>query len=325
MCEELRALSRREGVTLFATVLAAFQTLLARYTGQDDIVVGSPIAGRTRAETEELIGFFVNTLVLRTDLSGDPTFRELLRRVREVTLGTYDHPDIPFEQLVEELQPERDMSRSPIFQVLLSLQNLPEHQLELPGLALQVEALDSGTAKFDLTLAIFEVGAGLRAEAEYSSDLFEAGTIARMLGHFQTLLEGIIADPGRRISGLPLLNEPERHQLLVEWNGTATDYPADATLGELFDAQVALRPDATAVVFQEERLTYGELDARANRLAHYLRARGAGLESGSASAWSARSTWSSARWRSSRPVRRTSRSTRAIPRNAWASCWGMPK
>jgi amino acid adenylation domain-containing protein len=278
LCEELRALSRREGVTLFATVLAAFQTLLARYTGQDDILVGSPIAGRTRAETEELIGFFVNTLALRTDLSGNPTFRELLRRVRVVTLGAYDHPDIPFEQLVEELQPERDISRSPIFQVLLSLQNVPQHQLELPGLTLQMEAPDSGTAKFDLTLAIFEVGASLRAEAEFSSDLFEAGTIARLLGHFRTLLEGIVADPDRRISALPLLTEPERHQLLMEWNATATDYPREATLGELFDAQVALRPDAAAVVFQHERLTYRELDARANRLARYLRGRGAGLE-----------------------------------------------
>jgi amino acid adenylation domain-containing protein len=279
LCDELRVLSQREGVTLFATVLAAFQTLLARYAGQDDIVVGSPIAGRTQPETEGLIGFFVNTLVLRTDLSGDPTFRELLRRVREVTLGAYDQPDIPFEQLVEELQPERDMSRTPIFQVALAMQNFPQHKLELPGLTLRIETPDSGTAKFDLTLVLLEAGAGLRAEMEYSSDLFEAGTITRMLGHFRTLLEGVIVDPDRRISTLPLLTEPERHQLLVEWNDTATDYPRDATLGELFDAQVALRPDAPAVLFERERLTYRELDARANRLAHYLRARGVGLES----------------------------------------------
>jgi amino acid adenylation domain-containing protein len=279
LCDELRVLSQREGITLFATVLAAFQTLLARYAGQDDILVGSPIAGRTQPDTEGLIGFFVNTLVLRTDLSGDPTFRELLRRVREVTLGAYDQPDIPFEQLVEELQPERDMSRTPIFQVALAMQNFPQHTLELPGLTLRIETPDSGTAKFDLTLVLLEAGAGLRAEMEYSSDLFEAGTITRMLGHFRTLLEGVIVDPDRRISTLPLLTEPERHQLLVEWNDTATDYPRDATLGELFDAQVALRPDAPAVLFERERLTYRELDARANRLAHYLRARGVGLES----------------------------------------------
>jgi len=278
LCDELRALSQREGVTLFATVLAAFQTLLARYTGQDDILIGSPIAGRTRTETEGLIGFFVNTLALRTDLSGNPSFCELLRRVREVTLGAYDHPDIPFEQLVEELQPQRDMSRSPIFQVALALQNVPQHKLELPGLTLAIETPDSGTAKFDLTLVLSEQPAGLRAEVEYCSDLFEAATIARMLGHFRTLLEGIVADPGRRLSELPLLTEPERHQLQVEWNDTATDYPRDATLGELFDAQVALRPDAPAVLFEQERLTYRELDARANRLAHYLRARGVGLE-----------------------------------------------
>jgi amino acid adenylation domain-containing protein len=276
--EALRALSQREGVTLFATVLAAFQTLLARYTGQDDILVGSPIAGRSRTETEGLIGFFVNTLALRTDLSGNPPFRELLGRVREVTLGAYDHPEIPFEQLVEELQPERDMSRSPIFQVLLSMQNVPRHQLELPGLRLGIEAPDSGTAKFDLTLVILEMGEALRADVEYCSDLFDGATIVRLLGHFQTLLEGIVADPDRRISALPLLSGPERHQLLMEWNSVATDYPAHATLGELFDAQVATRPDATAVVFGGERLSYRELDSRANRLARYLRSRGAGRQ-----------------------------------------------
>jgi amino acid adenylation domain-containing protein len=278
LCDQLRALSQREGVTLFATMLAAFQILLGRYTGQDDIVVGSPIAGRTRTETEGLIGFFVNTLVLRTDLSGNPTFRELLGRVRTVTLGAYDHPDVPFEQLVEELQPERDMSRSPFFQVLMTMQNVPRHQLELPGLTLRMDTPETGTAKFDLSLVFYDAGASLRAEAEYCSDLFEAPTITRMLNHFRTLLEGIAADPDRRISALPLLTEPERHQLLVEWNAAHTDYPHDATLGELFDAQVALRPDATAVAFRDEHLTYRELDARANQLARYLQARGAGAQ-----------------------------------------------
>jgi amino acid adenylation domain-containing protein len=275
---QLRALSQHEGVTLFATVLAAFQTLLARYAGQDDIVVGSPIAGRTRTETEGLIGFFVNTLALRTDLSGDPTFRELLRRVREVTLGAYAHPDIPFEQLVEELQPERDMSRTPIFQVALAMQNLPQHKLELRGLTLRSEPTDSGTAKFDLTLFITEQGAGLRAVMEYCTDLFDAGTIVRLLGHFRVLLDGIVADPDRRLSELPLLPEPERHQVLVEWNATTTDCPRHATIGDLFHSQAAATPDAVAVVADGGRLTYRELDARANRLAHYLRARGVGPE-----------------------------------------------
>ena len=275
---QLRLLSQREGVTLFATVLAGFQTLLARYTGQNDIVVGSPIAGRTRAETEELIGFFVNTLALRTDLSGDPTFRELLRRVREVTLGAYAHPDIPFEQLVEELQPERDMSRTPVFQVALAMQNVPRHRLALRGLKLRSEPADSGTAKFDLTLFVTEQGAGLRATMEYCTDLFDAGTIVRLLGQFRALLGGIAGDPDRRLSELPLLTEPERHQVLVEWNATTTDYPRDATLAELFRAQAARTPEAVAVIAEGERLTYRELDARANRLAHYLRSRGVGLE-----------------------------------------------
>ena len=275
---QLRALSQREGVTLFTTVLAAFQTLLSRYTGQDDIVVGSPIAGRTRTETEGLIGFFVNTLALRTDLSGDPTFRELIRRVREVTLGAYAHPDIPFEQLVEELQPERDMSRTPIFQVALAMQNVPHHELKLRGLTLRAEPADSATAKFDLTLFVTERGDGLRVAMEYCTDLFDAGTIGRLLGHFRTLLDGIAGDPDRRLSELPLLTEPERHQVLAEWNATTTDYPRDATIGDRFRSQAARTPDAVAVIGEGERLTYRELDARSNRLARYLGSRGVGPE-----------------------------------------------
>jgi amino acid adenylation domain-containing protein len=278
LCEQLRLLSQRENVTLFAIVLAACQTLLARYTGQDDILVGSPIAGRTRSETESLIGLFANTLVLRTDLSGNPTFRELLLRVREVTLGAYDHPDVPFEQLVEELQPERDLSRSPIFQVLLSWQNVPRHPLHLPGMTLQMDTPESGTAKFDLTFVVSDSAGELRVEAEYSTDLFEGATVVRILGHLWTLLDGIVVDPDCRISALPLLTEPERRLLLTEWNAPVTKNPEEATLGTLFDVQVALRPEATALVFQDERLTYRELQARANQLARYLRARGVGRE-----------------------------------------------
>ncbi|MGH7581318.1 MAG: non-ribosomal peptide synthetase, partial [Gemmatimonadales bacterium] len=278
LTQELRALSQREGVTLFATVLAVFQTLLARYSGQDDIVIGAPIAGRTRTETEGLIGFFVNTLALRTDLSGNPTFRQLLRRVREVTLGAYAHPDIPFEQLVEELQPERDMSRTPVFQVALAMQNVPRHQLELRGLTLRFEKADSGTAKFDLTLFVTEPKVGLQMTMEYCTDLFDAGTVIRLLSHFRSLLDGIVADPDRRLSELPLLTEPERHHLLVEANATTTDYPHDATIGDLFETQAARTPDAVAIVAEGERITYRDLDRRANRLAHYLRSRGAGRE-----------------------------------------------
>ena len=191
----LHALSRQEGATLFMTLLAAFQTLLHRYTGQDDIAVGAPIAGRTQVETEGLIGCFVNTLVLRTDLAGDPTFRELLGRVREVVLGAYAHQDLPFEKLVEELQPERNLSHAPLFQVLFVLQNAPTSALELPGLIVSPLPVDKGTAKFDLTLTLVEGTDGLRATVEYNIDLFDAATITRLLGHFQTMLEGIVADP----------------------------------------------------------------------------------------------------------------------------------
>ncbi len=274
----LRALSRSEGATLFMTLLAAFQALLARYTGQDDIVVGSPIAGRTRMETEGLIGFFVNTLVLRTDLSGDPTFRELLRRVREVAFGAYDHQDLPFERLVEELQPERRLSHSALLQVMFTLQNAPAPIPRLAGLEVEPEPIERGVAKFDLSLFLRDDVEGLRALLEYNTDLFDAGTMARLLGHFRTLLEGIVTDPDRRLSELPLLTEPERHQALVEWNATDAAPPRETTVHGLFEAQVARTPDAIAVMFEGDALSYRELDRRANRLARLLQARGVGPE-----------------------------------------------
>jgi amino acid adenylation domain-containing protein len=274
--EGLTELSRREGATLFATLLAAFHTLLGRYTGQEDIVVGSPIAGRTQAETEGLVGFFVNTLALRLDLSGDPTFRELLHRAREVTLGAYAHQDLPFEKLVEELQPERDLRRTPVFQVALAYQNFPSHKLELPGLTLHSEPAESGSAKFDLMLYMWQRADGLRAVLEYNTDLFDAGTIIRMLGHFQTLLESIALDPDRRLSELPLRSHEEGHQLLVEWNTTGADYPNDHSVHRLFEEQAARTPQAVAVAVGAEQLTYRELDRRSNQLARHLRARGVG-------------------------------------------------
>jgi amino acid adenylation domain-containing protein len=278
LANSLTALSRQEGVTLFMLLLAAFQVLLQRYTRQEDIVVGSPIAGRTRAETEGLIGFFVNTLVLRTDCAGNPTFRELLRRVREVALEAYAHQDLPFERLVEEVQPERTLSYSPLCQVIFALQNAPSHALELAGLTISPVEIDTGTAKFDLSLFLREEEDGLRGTLEYNTDLFEAATVRRMREHYQTLLAGIVANPDERIATLPLLTAIERQQLLVEWNTTQTASPRAACIQQLFEAQVARTPEAVAVVYGEQHLTYHELNCRANQLAHYLRTLGVGPE-----------------------------------------------
>ena len=272
----LLELSRREGVTLFMTLLAAFQVLLARYTGQEDVVVGTPVAGRNRAELEGLIGFFLNTLVLRTDLSGDPTFSELLRRVREVALGAYMHQDVSFERLIEELQPERDLGWQPLFQVMLVVQNAPARTPELPDLTLRSLPTDRGTAKFDLTLSLTETREGLVGSLEYSTDLFEAETISRMLGHYRRLLESAVADPRLRLSELELLTDGEREQL-ARWNGTRADW-AEASLPDLFESQAGRTPDAPAVLFEGRQLSYRELNARANQLAHHLRSSGVRAE-----------------------------------------------
>ena len=260
------------------TLLAAFQTLLHRYSGQEDIAVGSPIANRSRTELEGLIGFFVNTLVMRTNLEGNPGFRELLSRVREVALGAYAHQDLPFEKLVEELKPERDPSRNPLFQVMMVLQNASDATLKLPGLTIEPLQEDTATAKFDLMLELEERSEGISGSFEYNTDLFDAATIERMTGHFSKLLEGIVANPDARLSELPLLTDTERHQLLVEWNNTNVDYPREACVHHLFEAQVERTPDAVAVVFEDQQLTYRELNARANQLAHYLKKQGVGPE-----------------------------------------------
>ena len=278
LCDQLRGLSRKEGVTLFMTLLAAFQTLLQRYSGQDDIAVGSPIAGRTRSETEGLIGFFVNTLVLRADLSGNPSFREVLHRVRQMALGAYEYQDIPFEKLVEELHPDRDLSRSPLFQVLFAFQNVPRQTRELAGLTVTPLENQNETAKFDLSLYTWEEKEGLRARLEYNTDLYDDATISRMLGHFETLLEGIVSNPEQRICDLPILSEAERHQVVVEWNDRRRDYPREKCIRELFEAQVEKTPDSVAAVFEEKQLTYRELNTKANQLAHYLQGLGVGPE-----------------------------------------------
>ncbi|MCC5661301.1 amino acid adenylation domain-containing protein [Nostoc sp. XA010] len=266
--ERLKTLSQQAGGTLFMTLLTAFKTLLYRYTNQEDILVGTPIANRNRVEIEELIGFFANTLVMRTQMAGNPSFLELFNRVREVALGAYAHQDLPFEKLVEELQPERDLSHNPLFQVMFVLQNASMPVLELPNLKISSIDTDSDTAKFDLWLSLAEGSEGLFGTLEYSTDLFDDATIERMLGHFQTLLQAIVANPHERISNLQLLTPAEQRQL-ADWNNTAIDYPQNS-LHELFAAQVELTPEAIAVVCEDEQLTYQELNCKANQLARHL-------------------------------------------------------
>jgi amino acid adenylation domain-containing protein len=271
----LKALARERSATLFMTLLAAFQTLLHRYSGHTDIVVGSPIASRNRAELEDLIGFFANTLVLRTDLSGAPTFDQLLERVRQVTLDAYAHEDVPFERLVEELRPQRSVSHSPLFQVLFVLQNPPEDS-PIPGVTQEPIDLDTGTAKFDLTLSMEERDGALHGSLEYSRDLYDAPTVARMLVHFGELLASIVADPARPISKLALLTAAERQELLVEWNATDSDFARDRGLHELVEDQVDRTPHAIALVAGNRTYTYRELDHAANQIANHLREVGVG-------------------------------------------------
>ncbi|WP_199322108.1 non-ribosomal peptide synthetase [Leptolyngbya sp. FACHB-321] len=268
----LKIVAQREGATLFMTLLAAFKTLLYRYTGQDDILVGSPIANRDRVEIENLIGFFVNTLVLRTSLAGNPSFQTLLRRIQQVTLNAYDHQSLPFEQLVEALHPQRSLSQNPLFQVMFVFQNVSVSTLT-SDLTLSFDPIESPTSKFDLTFAVEEDADTLNIEIEYSTDLFDAATIDRMAGHFQTLIEGIIANPNQLLSELPLLTLAEQQQLQT-WNQTQVDYPLDICLHQWVEAQVERTPDAIAVSFEGQQLIYQELNQRANQLAHYLQTLG---------------------------------------------------
>lgn len=276
---ELRQLSREEGVTLFMTLVAAFKTLLYRYSGQTDIVVGVPIAGRNRLELENLIGFFVNSLVLRTDLSGNPTFRQLLSRVREAALDAYAHQDLPFEKLVDELRPQRDLSRNPLFQVtfqLIKLHQLADTTLQADDPILSSLKVRRGTAIFDIAFSLWDGPAGINGGFEYNTDLFDPDTVERMAGHFQTLLAGIVADPQTRLGQLALLPDGERKQILEIWNRTSACYPADRCLHEPFEAQVAKTPDSVAVSFEDQSVTYRELNRCANQLAHRLQGYGVG-------------------------------------------------
>lgn len=274
----LKQLSRREGVTLFMTLLATFKVLLRRYTRREDIVVGSPFAGRGAAETDGLIGFFVNTVVLRTSLAGDPTFRELLARVRWVALGAYAHQDLPFEKLVGETQPERHTTHSPLYQVMFEMQNAAVPKLELPGLSMEPLKLDLAAAKFDLTLSMDELDDGIAAVLNYSTDIFEAETIHRMADHLLTLLEDIAEHADKRVSELELLSTVERQELVDEWTDTEALYPHDKLIHELFEQQVERQPEAIAIVFNDQEITYKELNRRAEQTASQLRSAGVGPE-----------------------------------------------
>jgi amino acid adenylation domain-containing protein len=278
ICESLDALTRSYDMTPFMALLGAFQALLSRWSGQKDVIVGSPIEGRGHQQAEDMIGYFLNALVLRADLSGDVTFNDLLKQVKASVLDAYEYRDLPFDRLVAELRPERDPSRQPLFQVLFTYQGLAQENSVMPGLKLSPVLTEARTAKFDLSLFISETGDGLEGSFEYATDLFDHATIERLVGHFKTLLEAAVENPQARIAELPLLTDAEREQLLVEWNDNRLEFPGDKCIHELFEAQAARTPDAIAVVFEGRQLSYGELNARSNQLAHHLRTLGVGAE-----------------------------------------------
>ncbi len=268
----LREMSKRHGTTLYMTMLAGWGALLGRLSGQQDVVIGTPVANRGRVEIEGLIGFFVNTLALRLELSGSLTVGELLRQAREQALAAQQHQDIPFEQVVELIRPVRSLSHSPIFQVMLAWQNTPEGRLELPGLEVKpMESAPRVMAKFDLTLSLREAGKHIVGGLEYATALFERRTMERYLGYFRSLLKGMVADDAQEVDGLLLMAEEERRRVLYEWNETGVEYPDNKCIHELFEEQVKKTPKAEAVVFGDASLSYEELNRRANRLAHYLR------------------------------------------------------
>ena len=283
LVESLRELAQHQGVTLFMLLIAAFKVLLMRYSGQQDISVGTPISGRNRMEIEDLIGFFVNTLVMRTEVRGEESFEELLRRVREVALDGYAHQDVPFEKLVQEIQPERDTSRQPLFQVIFALiadyhQATGKSAGEAKGMALKPFDYDYTSTRYDLELFINDNREGFVARFIYNTDLFDSTTIARMLGHFRNLLAGIVSNPKQAISALPLLSEGERQFILHDLNNTQRDFPSQLCIPQLFEAQVQAAPEATALIFEDTHISYRELNERANLLAHRLRRLGVGPE-----------------------------------------------
>ncbi|MFY7802846.1 MAG: non-ribosomal peptide synthetase, partial [Limnoraphis robusta] len=274
LSESLKVLARQEDVTLFMLLLAALKTLLYRYTQQEDIIVGSTVANRNRPEIENLIGLFVNNLVFRTNLSGNPSFRDFIKQVREVTLGAYAHQDLPFEYLVEELQPERNLSHHPLFQVMFILHNTPTKTFKLPNLTFNYINPENKTARFDLSLDMYETPSGLTGVFEYNTDLFKAETISRIIVHFQTLLEQILTNYNQKLYELCLLTETEKNQLLVKWNQTQTPFKNLACIHQLFETQAQQTPDAVALVDEYQQLSYQQLNIIANQLAHYLQKQG---------------------------------------------------
>ncbi|WP_244238661.1 non-ribosomal peptide synthetase, partial [Corallococcus terminator] len=278
LSERLGALARQEGATSFMALLSVWQLLLSRYSRQQDLLVGSPIAGRNQGELEGLVGFFINTLVLRARIHPDASFRSLLTQVRDTTFAAYEHQDLPFEKLVEELQVQRDLGRTPLVQVIFALQNAPAGTLQAPGLTLRMLDVDSATARFDLGLLLTETPDGLHGAIEYSTDLFEHDTVARMAGHLRTLMEAAVSGPDLPLASLPWLTPAERQQVLVDFNDSVRPYASDISVAAQFALQVARHPDAVALESEDERLTYAQLDARANQLAHELRAQGVGPE-----------------------------------------------
>lgn len=271
LTQQLEKLSQRSGVTLFMTLLTAFTVLLYRYSGQQDLVIGSPIANRNRVEIENLIGFFANTLPLRIKVDHNSTFEQLLTQVQAITLDAYSHQDLPFDLIVEELKIERHLSHNPIVQVMFALQNSPLPPIKLPNLEIsQIVSFDSGAARFDLEMHLWESPEGLRGDVVYSTDLFNSDTIQRLIGHFKTLLGGIVSNPQHRVAELPILTADERQKILIEWQQTQTEYPREKTIAQLFEEQVEKSPNAIAVVFGDQQLTYQELNQRSNQLAHYL-------------------------------------------------------
>ncbi|MEM6717316.1 MAG: condensation domain-containing protein, partial [Cyanobacteria bacterium P01_C01_bin.147] len=276
LSDGINALSQREGVTVFMTLLAAFKVLLSRYSGQEDICVGTPIANRTQKELEGMIGFFVNTLALRSHIREDVSFTSLLQEIKQTTLAAYDHQAVPFEKVVERVVKSRDMSRSPLFQVLFILQNTPNvERIRLDGFTLSpYEDRGKVTSKFDLTININETSDGFTVSVTYCTDLFKEATMQRMLVHYQELLRTVVSSPSTQLSQVSMLQEEERHQLLEVFNDTEVAYPTDKTVVDLFEAQVQQTPDAVAVVYEGESLSYQELDGRSNQLARYLKTKG---------------------------------------------------
>ena len=281
--EGVRRLSQREGATLFMALMAAFKVVLMRYSGKEDISVGTPIANRTRREIEGLIGFFINTQVMRTDLGGNPSFRELIKREREVALGAYGHQIAPFEKLVEEINPERDLSRSPLFQVMMTMQNTGREGMGFSGLKVgsvgeERAEEEIGVAKFDLTMVLSDASEGIGGVLEYSHDLYDRETVRRMARHYEQVVNEVVGDAERRLREIELLSGAERRQIIEEWNQTGMPYPQDRCIHELFEHRAETTPEAVALICDDRLLTYAELNSRANQLAHYLRGLAGGPE-----------------------------------------------